>query len=39
MYPILLGAKENTKLVNSVDLALKKFLDLLGGSGNTISNN
>lgn len=30
MYPTLLGAKENTELVNGVDSALKKFLDFLG---------
>lgn len=34
----LLGAKDNTELVNGVDSALK-ILDLLGELGNTISDN
>lgn len=38
MCPILLAIKESTEVVNGVDLALKKFLDLLGGLGNIISN-
>lgn len=38
MCPILLGIKENMKVVNGLDAALKKFLDLLGGLGNIISN-
>lgn len=38
MCPILLGIKENIKVVNGLDSALKTFLDLLGGLGNIISN-
>ena len=38
MCPVLLGAKENTEVVNGVDSALKKFLDLLGGLESIISN-
>ena len=38
MCPILLGIKENIKEENGLDSALKKFLDLLGGLGNIISN-
>lgn len=39
MCPTLLGTEENTELVNGVNSALKKFLNLLGELGNIISNN